>query len=457
MMERMGRFLARRWESAVVLLILPAAVVFRLTAYGDLRLSIATLDTQSYVDASRPPIFSWQAFTRPRLFGTNLLYRLTGATDCQIEALSVPAIGKESHRRDQACFEAVVLTQTLFSVFGWGLFVFGFATAMSDRFSKIAAAAVLSVFAFVPQIADWDSVLSSESLAFSLFALALGFLLMFLRERPADNEVIRASKASTTFAIGAGASLALWSFVRDPNLYPVLLFCLMALEAVLHARPRSKVAIVGLVCLWAVCVVGLVSSMQSGRWRIPITGAYGDFILSDPARVQAMQRMGMPDPNSAAYQGWFEAHGASTYAVFLISHPRFVAITIFNNLNYLFDNNNQPYFKTPDLPFRNLALQVGDWVHSRSSAVILAAVLVTLALVFAGIRTRDQATLAWAWLLGWLLISGLLTSVLTFFADPAGVERHVLFALVLLRLLMWMGLLVLTDRMAAAPPDPVGN
>jgi len=231
----------------------------------------------------------------------------------------------------------------------------------------------------------------------------------------------------------------------------------MALAAVLLSRPRSKFVIVGLACLLAVCVAGLVSSMQSGRWRIPISGAYGDFILSDSARIQELERLGMPDPNSAEYKGWFDAHGAWTYTAFLVAHPRLVATTVFDNLDYLFGNNNQPYFKTPDLPLRNLALQVGDWVHPRSSAVILAALLATLGLVFAGMRTGGRAALRWAWLLGWLLISGLLTSVLTFFADPAGVERHVLFALVLLRLLMWMGLLVLMDRMTAAQGEPAGT
>lgn len=74
--------------------------------------------------------------------------------------------------------------------------------------------------------------------------------------------------------------------------------------------------------------------------------------------------------------------------------------------------------------------------------------LATLELIFVGLRTRRRRILAWAWLLSWLLLSGLLTAVLTFFADPVGVERHVLFSLVLLRLLMWLGLLVLIDLAA---------
>ena len=93
MRHRIADLLGRRWDDGAVILILIAAVWFRLTAYGDLRLSIATLDTQSYMDASRVPLLSWQGFTAQRLFGTNVLYRLAGATDCKVQALSVPAVG----------------------------------------------------------------------------------------------------------------------------------------------------------------------------------------------------------------------------------------------------------------------------------------------------------------------------------------------------------------------------
>jgi hypothetical protein len=452
MRQRIADLLGRRWDDGAVILILIAAVWFRLTAYGDLRLSIATLDTQSYMDASRVPLLSWQSFTAERLFGTNLLYRFAGAMDCKVQVLSVPAVGKESHRQDQTCFEALVLTQTLLSVAGWGLFILGFAKAMTDWFSKIAAAIVLSMFAFVPQIADWDSILSSESLSFSLFALALGFLLLAGRRLRSTSTGRNAPNGSYSLAVGGLISLALWSLARDPNVYPVLLFCLMALAAVLLFRARANIAVAGLVCLLGVSIFGLISSMQSDRWRIPISGAYGDFVLSDPARVQELQRLGMPDPSSDIFRSWFDRHGATSYALILLSHPRFVASTIFNNLDYLFSNNNQPYFKTAELPARNLALQIGDWVQVRSSAVVLVGLLATLGLIVVGLRTRSRRILAWGWLMSWLLLSGLLTAILTFFADPVGVERHVLFSLVLLRLLMWMGLLVLIDLATTQQP-----
>lgn len=440
----LGRF-RTHWDAALVVIIVLGASWFRLTAYGDIRLSIATLDTDSYMTASVVPLWSWQAFTGERLFGTNLLYQLGGAQNCPVQALSVPAVGKEAHRQDQVCFEGVVTIQTALSILGWGLLVFAFALNMTSKLARISAAAILSVFAFVPQIADWDSILNSQSLAFSLLAMSLGFMLLVMRQMRWRSGNAQLPRSGYAFAAASLLTLALWSFVRDPNVYTVALLGVMLLVLGLLVRPRQLGAIAGAAAVLLICLVGVVSSMASNRWRVPLAGAYEQYVLGSPARLQELERIGMPDPSSAAYAGWFDNHAASSYGLLLLRHPRFVLSTVFDNLNYLFSDNNQPYFKTPDVPLRNVALQVGDWVHARSTSVILVAILSWLAILLAGVKGRSPAGLTWAWFLGWLLVSALATTALTFFADPAGVERHVLLSLVVLRLLMWMGLLVLID------------
>lgn len=446
-----GRFLTH-WDTALVLLILLGVIWFRLTAYGDLRLSIATLDTESYMAASRAPLLSWRAFTGERLFGTNALYQLAKAQNCSIQAMSVPAIGKEAHRQDQVCFEGVVFVQTAMSIVGWGLFVFGFAMTMNAKLARVAAAGVLGVFAFVPQIADWDSILNSQSPAFSWFALALGFIFLVLWQSKRPDARARVRNVVYLLALGGLVSLAVWIFFRDPNVYTAALFALMLLGLGLIARRKSVPAIVVAAVLLSLCVVALVSSVESGRWKVPLAGAFQQYILESPSWVAKMQQGGMPDPSSAGYAAWFNQHAASSYAFMLLRHPRFVISTVFDNINYLFSDNNQPYFKTPDLPLRNFALQVGDWLHPRSTSVILVAALSLLALASAAIKTRNQIVVAWTIIYAWLLVSAVATMVLTFFADPAGVERHVLLSLVWLRLLMWMGLLILMDLSQAWQP-----
>ncbi|MFH1186381.1 MAG: hypothetical protein V1755_15325, partial [Chloroflexota bacterium] len=63
-------------------MILLAGATFRLTAYGDLRLSVATMDTPSYMAHAQKLSLTESAFTGERLFTTGLLYRLWRAEDC---------------------------------------------------------------------------------------------------------------------------------------------------------------------------------------------------------------------------------------------------------------------------------------------------------------------------------------------------------------------------------------
>jgi hypothetical protein len=50
-----------------------------------------------------------------------------------------------------------------------------------------------------------------------------------------------------------------------------------------------------------------------------------------------------------------------------------------------------------------------------------------------------------------LLVAGAATLALTFFADAVGIERHVMLALVLFRLLLWLCILTLIDVALRAP------
>lgn len=441
----MIRFVSPRWVSALVVLVVLGGVWFRLSSYGDLRLSIATLDTDSYMRSSQAPILSWQAFTSERLFTTNLLYALAEARNCPVQALSNPALGHESHRKVQSCFESVVLIQTLLSALGWGVLILAVASALSSTFAKVAAAVILTAFAFAPQIADWDSILTSEAITFSLFAASLGLVILTLRNLHSAGENSRPRTARIALTILAAITLALWSLVRDSNVYTLLIFCLMALPFVVLRQPLRLAAAVGILALLVVCLIGFVSSMQSGRWKTPLAGAFEEFIGPYPARVQALQSQGMPSPTSPTYAQWFDHRGETTYVLFLLTHPGFVANTIMDHMGSLFANNNQPYFKTPTLPARKAALSIGDLLHSRSSSVLVVDALIVLALGLSAARLREPNIAAWAWILFWLLISASATLVLAFFADPVGVERHVVYSLVLFRLLMWLAILVLTD------------
>src|SRR5512135_3713381 len=57
-------------------LIAASTLILRARLYGDPRLAIGTLDTQSYIDSSRPPLLSRESFIERRLFTTNILYKI---------------------------------------------------------------------------------------------------------------------------------------------------------------------------------------------------------------------------------------------------------------------------------------------------------------------------------------------------------------------------------------------
>ena len=69
----------------------------RLLLYGDPRLAVATIDTQSYLDSSRAPLLSAESFSGRRLFTTNMLYKaMSGGADCSPRATSMPGVGTEA-------------------------------------------------------------------------------------------------------------------------------------------------------------------------------------------------------------------------------------------------------------------------------------------------------------------------------------------------------------------------
>lgn len=436
----------RRSLAALTAAIMVAGIWFRLTAYGDLRLSVATMDSDSYVQSSRLPLFSWASLIGERLFTTNTFYKLAGAQDCHVETVSIPAIGRESVRTLQACFSSIALGQSLLSVLASVILVGSFSTMLRHAVPRLVGVAVLIVFAFAPQVSDWDSVLSSESLTFSLFALAVGLGVLGLAQASRVGAAAGFPPRAAFTALGACLVFSLWILVRDANVYTALILCGIVLPAALVTKPR-RLVLISVASAWLlVSLIALITAFQSSRWRIPLTNAFEEYVLPYPSRLATFEKYGMPSPRSPQYPGWFDRHGPSSYLLFLGTHPGFVATTLFDHLDSLVAENNQPYFKTPSMPLRNLAVRAGDLVHSKSTSVLLIDVVVVGVIVVLAVRSRRGHMLTSAGLVVWLLASAAATMALTFFADPIGVQRHVLFALFLFRLVGWIGILILCDQ-----------
>jgi len=167
-------YLIEKWHQIVLLIIIIVAISVRIKAQGDPRLSIANNDTASYVSSSEVQLLSWDAFTGRRLFTSNVVFQLL-KPDGDYEIL-VNGSQDTTKRQIQPAFVNMALLQFLFSILSWTVFALSISHQLRNVFLKILAITLILTFAFVPQIADWDSVLSSESLSFSLLVLQAGLL-----------------------------------------------------------------------------------------------------------------------------------------------------------------------------------------------------------------------------------------------------------------------------------------
>jgi hypothetical protein len=159
-----------------------------------------------------------------------------------------------------------------------------------------------------------------------------------------------------------------------------------------------------------------------------------------------MQANGMPDPAGPDYDSWFDAHAPAAYAKFLIYHPGYAFLSLFENMDLFFSENVQPYFIAPEVRIRALALDLGNFFHPLSSGVLLIDLLMLGFLWLLYFRCRAHWHFAWAWLGSWLFFSACATLFIGYHSDSIGIVRHVLAAVVYFRLFLWLFLLVILDQ-----------
>src|SRR5688572_11954330 len=119
MMNKIIRRLRENISLVVVICIVIVASILRIQAYGDLRLSIAGNDTQSYIDASQVPLFSSEMLTGRRLLTTNLLYKIFEPQDGY--EILVNGSVETTRRVIQPDFTGIVILQLALSLLGWGM------------------------------------------------------------------------------------------------------------------------------------------------------------------------------------------------------------------------------------------------------------------------------------------------------------------------------------------------
>lgn len=441
----------------ILVVIFAIAAWFRVVYYGDLRLSIGTNDTPSYIDSSRPPLFSWESFSGRRLFTTNLFYKLGNDRErCTLPVISQPAMGAEGHREIKPCFDNIALVQNALSIAGWSLLAWVTARWINNPALKIIAATVVLVFGFTPQIAEWDSILGAESPSMSLFAIMFA-LLLEIGFRLAGREEHRPD-AMNRFLIPVWILVfSLWVFVRDVHLYAIPLILVLALPFLVSRNIRKQTYILlpaGLILI-LILFLGNRSSRESTRWQTSLDNNFTGFIFPYPARVEYFFALGLPESRSGIdYDAWLNEHGLRAYGGFLATHPGFVVTTLLEQSEYFKSSFFQPYYKLADAQFRQILLTIGEIVHPETNAVYLVDVLILLSLCMRAARQRERYGTARAWLALWMFSYSSLSLVFSFFGDTNGVHRHIYPSVELFRLFLWIFLLQVLDAQAENGKQP---
>lgn len=444
----------------IILLIFAIGIYFRSIWYGDLRLSIANAETDSYISSSRNSLFSWKIFAGQRLFTTNLIYKVANdPNNCPITSYGKPGIGEEDHREIQPCFDQIALLQNILAMISWCFLGWVLAQRMQNPLVRVVTAAIIMLFGFTPQIAEWDSVLSPESLSLSMFAILLGWTFE-VALRAAASETPFRSRPDNILLFGLVIWYLLWVFVRDVHLYtlPITLVLLLPLFLLKKFRTTSLYITSGILLIFF--VIGYTSARDSLRaTRYPLMNSLDAYIWPHPTRVEFFRAYGMPDkdaPNyfdSPNYQAWADEHAARAYAMFLISHPGFIITTLWSDMDLLSEDYAQPYFFTDEVQNREILIVIGEMVNPETSMVYLLALLIALALPIHAWMTRSPHITAWAWLAVWFFGIAAATLFLSYFGDTAGLRRHILPSVELFRLFLWVFLLPLIDMSLHEPRD----
>ena len=432
-----------------------AFIYGRTVCYGPMFDSVAVQDSESYFAAAEMSPFSLRFFEQQRSAGYPLLIRLSNPSlEHELTLMSEPYFRTEPRLAVQPGTELIVRNQTVISILCWAAAAMLAASSLNGWLAKALAVLLILGCGFVPQVADWDSVLSSESLSISLFVLMMGLLLKVVPNGKGD------SLSSWAAAVVLIPVSAWWVFTRDTNAYFVIgAAVILILSAVIHWIRRSGQRISALLC--GFLLIGLFVFQQgtfrvSERWLLPMLNNMTANVFPYEERVAFFEERGMPvdeellkTTGSAEYNHiydnelfmrWARLHGLETYQQFLLSMPLWSVLQVYENLDSFFEENRQPFFYGSNEERPHWAEKPGNLLHLLSAGVILIDVLLVILTAVRAVRFGGPADIRSFWTLLILLLGGGLLMSLSYLGEVRSIWRHVLGGVLALRLAVWFGL-----------------
>lgn len=445
-----GKFIANRWATIFVVSILVMGIWFRATAYGDFRLSVGMSDTPSYINSSRVNLFSPQIFSGERLFTTNLLYKLANDPNrCPLTVIGNPSVGIELSRVIQPCFDKITVLQNVLAVFSWAFLALIVSRWLFHPFYKIVAVLLVLAFGFTPQIAEWDSVLSSESISLSMFAIVTG-LMLEISQRIAKDQSQRSSTTTKLLVSLWLFIFTLWVFLRDVHIYASLITVVLLLPFLLVKKLRIANSVPVVVCILSgIFILGMYATQKSPRWELPLFHVMDGRVFTDQGMINYFAtRFDMPrNPSSPEYTVWFNTRGFRSYGIFLATHPRYVLSALMERSDYLSEDFVQPYFTTAEIRSRKTLLDAGRIVHPETNAVFLIDFILVASMLINSLKHSTGRAWAWTWFAAWIFFFGSVSVLMSFFGDNIGIHRHIFPYVEIFRLLLWIGLLASMDSL----------
>jgi len=426
-------------QRILILAIILVASILRIRSYGHPALSISGNDTLSYVEASQTPLFSSEIFTGRRLLTTNLVYKFLEPSEGY--QITINGSIETTRRGFQPGFDGIVIFQAALSVLGWGVLALVVSDHLKNFLMKLGAAIFILAFAFTPHMADWDSILMSESLTFSLFALQLALLLKMVFALHRDP------KANVTAWLTAWVVVFfLWTFIKDTNLFTSLVTFGMIAASMVSLRYRKVGALrITLLILAGIFILGFTTSSASIRSLVQITNIYKDDLLPSPLRVETLREMGMPEPGTPEYHAWFPEHAKGTLARFMLTHPGYPLLKIVNDFPMAFEEIEQTYFKAPELgTVRETLIQIGNALHPENTTPFVMSAILLVGLTLLALQKADDSR-PWAWLGLWAFLTASVALIPTILGDTWAINRHALFSTMIYRLSMWLFAIVIID------------
>lgn len=425
----------------------------RIVCYGPMNDSVAVQDTESYFETAGHASFSLEFFEQQRSVTLPLLIKLSNPTlEHELTQLAEPYFGTEPRLAVQPGTEKIVRNQTWISIICWTAAALLAASSLNGWFAKALASLLILGCGFVPQVADWDSILSSESLSISLFVLMLGLLLKVIPNGKGD------SPSSWISAAALIPVTALWIFTRDTNAYftavtaVMLIFC-----GILFWVRRKGQRISAILCgffMIGLFVFQQVTFRQSERWLLPLLNNMTANVFPYEDRVEFFKKTGMPaDEATLALTGsaeyneiyqnepfmrWARRYGLQTYQRFLLSMPLWSVLQVYQNMDSFFEENRQPFFYGSKEQRAHWAEIPGNLLHPVSTAVILIDFLLLILLAVKSVRSGDPSDIRFFWILLTLFLGSGVLIALSYLGEVRSIWRHVLGGVLALRLTLWL-------------------